>query len=186
MKDIAGKRVAILVADNFEQVEMTEPRKALDQAGVATFIVSPAKGEVKGANHDKPGDSFKVDQSLDEARESDYDALLIPGGVMSPDELRTKPQAVNLVKAFFSSGKPIFAICHGPWMLVEAGIVKGKQFTSYPSIKTDLKNAGANWIDQEVVVDQGIVTSRNPKDIPAFNMKIVEELGEGIHRRRAA
>ncbi len=186
MKDIAGKKVAILVADNFEQIEMTEPRKALDQAGVATFIVSTAKGEVKGINHDKPGDMFKVDKSVDDAKESDFDALLIPGGTMSPDELRSTPSAVAFVKAFYKSGKPIFAICHGPWLLEEAGAVRGRKITSWPAIKTDMQNAGAEWVDQEVVVDDGIVTSRSPKDIPAFNNKMLEELGEGVHNRRAA
>lgn len=186
MKDIAGKKVAILVADNFEQVEMTGPRKALDQSGVATFIVSPAKGEVKGVNHDQPGDEFKVDVPLDEARESDYDAILIPGGLMSPDQLRSTPKAVEFVKGFFKSGKPIFAICHGPWLLVEAGIAKGMKLTSWPAIQTDLKNAGADWVDAEVVTEEGVVTSRKPDDIPAFNEKILEELAEGKHQRHAA
>ena len=186
MKDVTGKKVAILVADNFEQVEMTEPRKALDQAGVATFIVSTADGQVQGANHDEKADKFKVDVKVDEAREAEYDALLIPGGVMSPDELRATPKAVELVKAFFKSGKPIFAICHGPWMLAEADVIGGKTMTSYPSIQTDIKNAGAHWVDKEVVVDEGVVTSRSPKDIPAFNDKMLEELGEGRHQRHAA
>ncbi len=186
MKDVAGKKVAILVADNFEQVEMTDPRKALDQAGVATFIVSPAKGEVKGVNHDKPGDTFKVETPLDEAREADFDALLLPGGLMSPDELRSNPKAISLVRDFYKSGKPIFAICHGPWLLIEAGAVKDLNLTSWPAIKTDVKNAGGNWIDKEVVTEQGIVTSRKPDDIPAFNEKMLEELGEGKHQRHAA
>lgn len=186
MKDIAGKRVAILVADNFEQVEMTDPREALDKAGVATYIVSPADGKVKGVHHDKPGDEFKVDTPLDSASESDFDALLIPGGLMSPDELRANKKAVELVKAFYKSGKPIFAICHGPWLLIEAGIVTGKNITSYPNIKTDIVNAGGNWIDKEVVTEEGVVTSRSPDDIPAFNEKIIEELAEGLHQRHAA
>lgn len=186
MKDVAGKKVAILVADNFEQVEMTEPRKALDQAGVATFIVSPADGEVKGVNHDQPGDKFKVDVPLDSASEADFDAILIPGGLMSPDELRSNPKAVQLVRRFFESGKPIFSICHGPWVLLEAGAVKQKTITSWPAIQSDIKNAGANWVDKEVVVDEGIVTSRKPDDIPAFNAKMLEELGEGLHKRKIA
>ncbi len=186
MKDIAGKKVAILVADNFEQIEMTEPRKALDQAGVATFVVSTATTEVKSMNHDQAGEKFKVDQPLEGAEESDYDALLIPGGTMSPDELRGTPAAVAFVRAFFEAGKPIFAICHGPWLLEEAGVLKGRKVTSWPAIKTDMKNAGGNWVDEEVVVDDGIVTSRSPEDIPAFNNKMLEELGEGIHHRRAA
>lgn len=183
---VTGKKVAILVADHFEQVEMTEPRKALDQAGVATFIVSPAQGEVQGVNHDKPGDKFKVEVSLDEAREGDFDALLIPGGVMSPDTLRATPKAVELVKAFYNAGKPIFAICHGPWLLIEAGLTKGRTLTSYNSIKTDMINSGANWVDKEVATEQGIVTSRSPDDIPAFNRKMLEELSEGKHQRSAA
>lgn len=186
MKDIAGKRVAILVADNFEQVEMTEPREALDKAGVATYIVSPAAGEVKGVHHDEPGDKFKVDTPLDSASESNFDALLIPGGLMSPDELRANKKAIELVKAFYKSGKPIFAICHGPWLLIEAGIVTGKNITSYPNIKTDITNAGGNWVDKEVVTEEGVVTSRSPDDIPAFNDKIIEELAEGLHQRHAA
>lgn len=186
MKDLNGKKVAILVAENFEQIEMTDPRKALDQAGVATFIVSPADGQVQGVNHDKPADKFKVDIPLDQAKETDFDGLLIPGGVMSPDTLRSTPAAVKLVQDFFKSGKPIFSICHGPWVLIEAGITDGKRMTSYNSIKTDMMNSGANWVDEEVVTDQGIVTSRNPKDIPAFNDKMLEELGEGIHQRKAA
>jgi protease I len=186
MKDLTGKKVAILVADNFEQVEMTGPRKALDQAGVATFIVSPTKGEVKGVHHDQPGDKFKVDMPLADAKQTEFDALLIPGGLMSPDQLRQDPKAVSLVKDFVSSGKPIFAICHGPWLLEEANAVKGRTMTSWPGIKTDLKNSGANWVDQEVVVDHGIVTSRSPKDIPAFNTKMLEELSEGKHERQAA
>ncbi len=186
MKDIAGKKVAILVADNFEQIEMTGPRKALDQAGVATFIVSTANGEVKGMNHDKAGDNFKVDRPLNQADEKDFDALLIPGGTMSPDELRNTPAAVEFVKAFYKSGKPIFSICHGPWLLIEAGAVEGRRIASWPAIKTDIKNAGGTWIDEEVVVDAGIVTSRNPDDIPAFNHKMLEELAEGIHERVTA
>jgi protease I len=186
MKEVTGKKVAILVADNFEQVEMTEPRKALDQAGVATYIVSPAEGQVQGVNHDKPADKFKVDVPVGQARESDFDALLIPGGVMSPDTLRATPEAVKLVQDFYKTGKPIFAICHGPWLLIEAGITKEKEMTSYSSIKTDMINSGARWVDKEVVVDQGIVTSRNPDDIPDFNEKVLEELGEGLHEREAA
>jgi protease I len=186
MKDIAGKKVAILVADNFEQVEMTDPRKALDQAGVATFIVSPANGEVKGVHHDQPGDTFKVDVPLEQAKESDFDALLVPGGLMSPDQLRSNKMAVSLVRKFYESGKPVFSICHGPWLLVEAGAAKGKKLTSWPAIQTDMKNAGANWVDQEVVVDEGVVTSRSPDDIPAFNNKMLEELGEGLHKRKIA
>jgi len=186
MKDVAGKKVAILVADNFEQIELTSPRKALDQAGVVTMIVSPADGQVQGVNHDEKADTFKVDVPLDQADASNFDALLIPGGVMSPDTLRMKPRAVKLVQDFYKSGKPIFAICHGPWLLAEAGIARGADLTSYPSLKTDLINAGAHWEDKEVVTDDGVVTSRSPKDLEAFNGKILEELAEGIHQRQAA
>jgi len=183
MKDLKGKRVAILVADNFEQVEMTEPRKALSGAGVSTFLVSPVKGEVKGVHHDKPGDKFKVDVPLDDAHADQFDMLMLPGGLMSPDALRMEDKAVRLVEEFYRSGKPIAAICHGPWLLVEAGIAAGTRLTSWPAIKTDMRNAGAEWEDSEVVVDQGIVTSRSPKDIPAFNSKMLEELSEGVHAR---
>jgi protease I len=159
-EQLGGKRVAILITDGFEQVEMTEPRKALDQAGAKTAIVSPAQGQVKGWQHTKWGDSFPVDIPLDTANPNDYDALLLPGGVMNPDKLRMLPKAVQFVKAFFDAKKPVAAICHGPWLLAEAGVARGRTLTSYSSIKTDLKNAGANWIDQPVVEDNGLVTSR--------------------------
>jgi protease I len=183
-QQLNGKRVAILVADGFEQVEMTDPKRALDQAGAKSTIVSPAKGEVKGWNHTEWGDTFKVDVALDKADANDYDALLLPGGVMNPDKLRMNKQAVQFVRAFFDAGKPVAAICHGPWTLIEAGVAGGRTMTSYPSIQTDLKNAGATWVDQEVVVDNGLVTSRNPNDIPAFNRKMVEEFAEGVHAQR--
>ncbi len=179
---LSGKRVAILVADGFEQVEMTDPRKALDEAGAGTDLVSPAKAKVKGWQHTEWGDEFDVDVPLDRANPGEYDALLLPGGVMNPDKLRAIPKAVEFVKAFFEAHKPVAAICHGPWMLVEAGVVRGRTVTSFGSIKTDLKNAGANWVDREVVVDQGLVTSRKPDDIPAFNRKMIEEFAEGQHQ----
>jgi protease I len=185
-QQLNGKRVAILVADGFEQVELTGPKQALELAGAATKIVSPAKGQVKGWNHTEWGDQFPVDLPLEQARPDDFDALLLPGGVMNPDKLRANKQAVQFVKAFVDSGKPIAAICHGPWTLIEAGAVRGRKMTSYASIQTDLKNAGANWVDQEVVSDQGIVTSRKPDDIPAFNLKMIEEFAEGIHDRQRA
>jgi protease I len=181
---LEGKKVAILVADGFEQVELTEPRAALEQAGAQTQIVSPAKGQVKGWNHTEWGDPFPVDVPLSQARPDQYDALLLPGGVMNPDKLRMNPQAVQFVKAFFDAGKPVAAICHGPWTLIEAGAVSGRTLTSYESLQTDLKNAGARWVDQEVVTDNGLVTSRKPDDIPAFNRKMVEEFAEGVHRAR--
>jgi len=185
-QQLSGKRVAILVADGFEQVEMTEPKQALELAGATTQIVSPAKGQVKGWNHTEWGDQFSVDLPLEQARPDDFDALLLPGGVMNPDKLRANKQAVQFVKSFVDSGKPIAAICHGPWTLIEAGAVRGRKMTSYESIQTDLKNAGANWVDQEVVSDQGIVTSRKPDDIPAFNLKMIEEFAEGAHDRQRA
>ncbi|WP_295376317.1 type 1 glutamine amidotransferase domain-containing protein [uncultured Pseudacidovorax sp.] len=171
LKDL---KVAILVADGFEQVEMTEPRKALDQAGAKTQIVSPMKGQVQGWNHHDKADKFPVDVALDGAKVADFDALLLPGGVVNPDALRLEPKAIALVKAFADEGKPIAAICHGPWTLIDAGAVKGKQMTSWPSLKNDLSNAGARWVDQEAVVDGQLLTSRNPKDIPAFNREMVK------------
>jgi protease I len=185
-QQLNGKRVAILVTDGFEQVELTEPRQALDQAGARTQIVSPAKGQVKGWNHTEWGDQFPVDLPLEQARPDDFDALLLPGGVMNPDKLRMNKQAVQFVKSFFDAGKPVAAICHGPWTLIEAGVVRGRKLTSYESIQTDLKNAGANWVDQEVVTDNGLVTSRKPDDIPAFNRKMIEEFAEGRHERQRA
>jgi protease I len=183
-QQLSGKRIAILVADGFEQVEMTEPKQALDQAGATTQIVSPAKGKVKGWQHTEWGDQFPVDLPLEQARADDFDALLLPGGVMNPDKLRMNKQAVQFVRSFFDAGKPVAAICHGPWTLIEAGVVKGRTMTSYASIQTDLKNAGANWVDQEVVIDNGLVTSRKPDDIPAFNRKMIEEFAEGHHDRQ--
>ena len=181
MAKLDGKRVAILVADGFEQVEMTGPRKALEEAGAQTKLVSPAKGEVQGWNHFSPADRFKVDVPLEQASAGDFDALMLPGGVANPDQLRMNPKAVQFVRSFFEEGKPIGVICHGPWTLIEAGVVEDRTLTSWPSLKTDLENAGAKWVDQEVVVDRGLVSSRNPKDIAAFNRKIVEEFAEGAH-----
>ncbi len=179
MNDLKDKRVAILVADGFEQVEMTEPRKALEEAGAKTELVSPAKKEVQGWNHQDKADKFRVDVELEAADSGDYDALLLPGGVMNPDQLRTIPKAVEFVKSFFQQGKPVAAICHGPWMLVEADVVHGRAVTSWPSVKTDLRNAGAKWLDMEVVTDHGLVTSRKPDDIPAFNRKMIEAFADG-------
>lgn len=175
------KKVALLVTDGFEQVELTEPRKALDDAGATTTLVSPAKGNVQGMNHADKADTFDVDVPLDSANPDDYDALVLPGGVANPDALRTNDKAVRFVKAFFEAGKPVAAICHGPWTLIEAGVVRGRQVTSWPSLKTDLRNAGADWVDEEVVTDQGLVTSRKPDDLPAFNRKMIEEIAEGKH-----
>jgi protease I len=171
-QDLHGIKVAILVENGFEQVELTEPRKALDDAGAETMIVSP-QSEVNGWNHTEWGDRFRVDVSLDDARADDFDALLLPGGVMNPDKLRMNPNAMALVRAFFESGKPVAAICHGPWSVIEAGAARGRKIASWPSIKTDLRNAGAEWIDQEVVVDGNLVSSRKPADIPAFNREMI-------------
>jgi protease I len=181
-----GLSVAILVTDGFEQTELELPRQALDAAGAETEVVSPKGPRVKGWNHTMWGDELAVDQPLDEADPKDYDALLLPGGVMNPDSLRTQPQAVAFVKAFFASGKPIAAICHGPWTLVEAGAVKGRVMTSWPSLKTDLQNAGAEWVDQEVVVDENLVTSRKPDDIPAFNREMIKLFSGSAAANRAA
>ena len=178
-----GKTVAILVAEGFEQSELVAPRKALEQAGAETSIVSPAEGEVQGWNHFDKGDRFNVDETVDEAKAEDFDALLLPGGVANPDQLRMNPKAVRFVKEFIESGKPVGVICHGPWTLIEAGVVKGRTITSSPSLKTDLINAGAKWVDQEVVTDKGLVSSRKPADIPAFSRKLIEEIGEGQHAR---
>ncbi len=180
-QQLSGKTVAILVADGFEQVEMTKPRDALRAAGANTMLISPAKNQVKAVQHDQPGDTFPVELPLSQADAADYDALLLPGGVANPDTLRMNPEAVDFVRAFFSAGKPIAAICHGPWTLIEVGAARGRTMTSWPSLQTDLRNAGANWVDQEVCTDRGLVTSRKPDDIPAFNQKMIEEFGEGNH-----
>ncbi len=185
MPTLNGRKVAILVADGFEQVEMTEPRKALQDAGADTRIVSPAQGQVQGWNHHDKADKFTVDVKLDQAQADQFDALLLPGGVANPDQLRTLPAAVEFVRSFVKAGKPIAVICHGPWTLVEAGAVKGRKMTSWPSLKTDLANAGAQWVDQEVVVDDGVVSSRKPADLPAFNRRMVEEFAKGAAERRA-
>ena len=183
---LAGRKIAILVADGFEQSEMVEPRNALKNAGAEPLIVSPAKGKVMGWKDKDWGDTFPVDIAIDSANPDDFDGLLLPGGVMNPDKLRANMKAVQFVRDFFAAGKPVAAICHGPWTLVEAGVVRGRKMTSYNSIRTDLINAGADWVDQEVVVDQGLVTSRQPSDIPAFNKKMIEEFVEGIHHRTMA
>lgn len=179
-----GKKVAILVADGFEQIELTEPKQALEEAGAETEVVSPNKDWVKGWNRTDWGDEFVVNAPLAAAKAENYDALLLPGGVMNPDKLRRNKQALQFVKAFFEAGKPVAAICHGPWTLIDAGVVKGRKLTSYESIQADLKNAGAEWTDQEVVVDNGLVTSRKPDDLPAFNRKMIEEFAEGKHQQQ--
>lgn len=184
--ELSGKKIAILVEDGFEQVELTSPKQALEAAGAQTHIISPKADKVKGWEHTEWGKEFPVDVGIDQVNANNYDALLLPGGVMNPDKLRTNKTAVQFVRSFFDQGKPVAAICHGPWMLVEADVVEGRTMTSYPSIQTDLKNAGANWVDQEVVVDRGLVTSRKPDDLLAFNRKLVEEVGEGQHEHQRA
>lgn len=184
--NLSGKRIAILVENGFEQSELMEPRKALDQAGATTQVVSPVEGQVRGWKEREWGESVPVDLALERADPHDFDALLLPGGVMSPDKLRTNQKAVAFVEAFFQSRKPVAAICHGPWTIVEADAVKGRTLTSWPSLQTDIRNAGGKWVDQEVVVDNGLVTSRQPADLPAFNARMVEEFAEGEHRAQHA
>jgi len=177
-----GKRVAILATNGFEQSELLEPRRALDEAGAKTQIVSPERGQIKGWNHTNWGQEVTVDLTLDAADPRTFDALVLPGGVMNPDKLRMIPAAVHFVREFFAARKPVAAICHGPWLLVEAGAARGRTLTSWPSLQTDIRNAGGTWVDQAVVIDNGVVTSRKPDDIPLFNAKIIEEFAEGRHR----
>jgi protease I len=174
MENLKGVKVAILVADGFEQVELTEPRKALDEGGARTEVVSPKSDKVRGWKFTEWGDDVAVDKPLEQARANDYDALLLPGGVMNPDNLRMQPKAVEFVKAFFNDGKPVAAICHAPWTIIEAGAARGRRIASWPSLKTDLKNAGAEWVDQAVVIDGNLVSSRKPDDLPAFNRETIE------------
>lgn len=182
---IDGKRVAILATNGFEQAELLEPKRALEDAGATTTVVSLEGGEIKGWNQKNWGESVPVDKTVDECSADDFDALMLPGGVMNPDKLRMDQRAVEFVRGFFEQGKPVGAICHGPWLLVEADVVQNRRMTSWPSLKTDLRNAGANWEDSECVVDDGLVTSRKPGDIPAFNSKLIEEIGEGKHAHNA-
>ncbi|HUA24763.1 MAG TPA: type 1 glutamine amidotransferase domain-containing protein [Steroidobacteraceae bacterium] len=186
MATLNGMRVAILAAEGFETAELTEPRKALQDAGAETRVVSPAKGEVQGWKHFDKGERIRVDVPLEQADAAEFDALLLPGGVANPDQLRMMPRAVQFVRAFFETGKPVAAICHGPWTLIDAGVVRGRTLTSWPSLKTDLLNAGAVWVDREVCVDHGLVSSRKPADIPAFNQKMIEEFAGGRQAREAA
>jgi protease I len=183
---LQGMKVAILVTDGFEQVELTEPRKALDQAGADTKVVSPKGDEVRGWNFTDWGQSLPVDLKLDDTRPQDFDALLLPGGVINPDKLRMIPAAVQFVKAFFDAGKPVAAICHGPWMIVEADKARGHRMTSWPSVRTDLRNAGAEVVDQDAVVDGNLVTSRKPDDIPAFSREMIKLFAGARGRRQAA
>jgi protease I len=180
-QNLKGVRVAILATDGFEQSELLEPRRALDEAGARTEVVSLKSGEIKGWNHKEWGETVAIDKTVDSVDAQNYDALLLPGGVMNPDSLRMDAKAVAFVKAFFDAKKPVGAICHGPWMLVEAGAVKGRTLTSWPSLKTDIQNAGGRWVDQEAAVDGNLVTSRNPKDIPAFNREIAKLFATAQH-----
>jgi protease I len=180
-QQLAGRRVAALVTHGFERSELLEPKRALEAAGATVGIIAPEPGTVRSwTNHDW-GPPEQVTRTLDDAEPIDYDALLLPGGVMSPDALRTDPRAVALVRSLFDDGKPIAAICHGPWTLIDAGVAYGLRLTSWPSLRTDLSNAGAQWVDAEVVVDRGVVSSRRPADLPAFNRKMIEEFAEGRH-----
>jgi protease I len=183
--NLKGKKIAILATDGFEQAELLEPRKALDETGAKTEVISPKDGKIKGWNMKDWGESVKVDKVLANANPNEYDALVLPGGVMNPDHLRMDPSAVNFVRQFVSTGKTVGAICHGPWTLIEAGAVSGRKVTSWPSLKTDLKNAGAHWVDAEVVTDGQFVTSRKPDDLPAFNRAVIESVAKGVQRAAA-
>lgn len=176
-----GKKVAILVADGFEQVEMTKPREALEEAGAETKIVSLKSGQIQGMRHADKGDKFDVDLTVADARPEEFDALMIPGGLFNPDALRSNKDALEFARHFFRESKPVAAICHGPQVLISADLVRGRKMTSWPAIQADMRNAGARWVDEEVVVDNGLVTSRKPDDIPAFNQKMIEEFWEGRH-----
>lgn len=185
--DLNGKRIAFMVAqEGVEQVELTEPWEAVERAGGKPELIAPEEGEVQAYEHLDKARRFHVDKTLDQARPEEYDGLVLPGGVANPDQLRTMPAAIDFERRFFSEGKPVGVICHGPWTLVEADLVRGRKLTSWPSLKTDIRNAGGEWVDEEVVVDQGLVSSRKPDDLPAFCEKIVEEFAEGTHEVAAA
>ena len=181
MAKLNGKTVAILTENGFEEVELTSPKKALEDAGATVHVVSPQKDKVKAWNHDHWTIELPVDKNVSDAKAEDYDALMLPGGVLNPDKLRRNKEAVEFAKDFLETGKPVAAICHGPQLLIETGLLEDRDMTSYPSVQTDLKNAGANWHDREVIVDNGLVTSRSPDDLEAFNEKMIEEIAEGIH-----
>ena len=183
---LSGKKVAFLATDGVEQSELSQPWDAVKAQGAEVVLVSLESGEIQGMEHDKKGKTFKVDKTIDQASASDFDGLVLPGGVSNPDTLRTNEKAVEFVRDFFKQKKPVSSICHGPWMLVEADVLKGRTITSWPSLKTDIKNAGATWVDKEVCVDQGLTTSGNPDDLEAFCRKTVEELCEGKHEKQAA
>lgn len=181
---LLNKHIAILSAEGFEQVELTEPKRALEDAGAHVSVVSLKAGEIQGMNHADKGDKVPVDITLDKADPEDFDALMLPGGLINPDTLRSEPKALDFVRTFFLTGKPVAAICHGPQVLISAGVLKGRKLTSWPAIQDDVRNAGAQWVDSEVFVDNGLVTSRKPDDIPAFNKKMIEEFAEGAHAKQ--
>jgi protease I len=185
--ELSGKKIAFLMAnEGVEQVELVKPLETVREAGAEAEILAPEAGEVQAFNHLDKGDTFPVDTVVGEADAASYDALVLPGGVANPDQLRTKEEALRFVRSFFEAGKPVGVICHGPWTLIDAGVVEGRTLTSWPSLKTDLRNAGANWVDEEVHVDQGLVSSRKPDDLPAFDAKIIEEFAEGVHEGQRA
>jgi protease I len=182
--NLNGKRVAIVATDMVEEAELVEPRKALEDAGAATELISLQSGTIQGVNHHEKANTHEVDRVIEDVNAADYDAILIPGGVANPDRLRTEPPVVDFVRCFYDDGKPIASICHGPWLLVEADVVRDLTLTSWPSLQTDIRNAGGTWVDEQVTVDDGVVTSRKPDDILAFNEKMIEEFAEGIHSRK--
>jgi protease I len=180
--ELQGKRIAFLVAnEGIEQVELVEPRRAVEAAGAESVLIAPEAGVAQAFNHLDKADQFDVDVTAADASADEYDGLVLPGGVANPDNLRMEPAAVQFVRAFFEAGKPVGAICHAPWILIEAGVIDGRKVTSFPSLQTDIRNAGGEWVDEQVVTDSGLVTSRKPDDIPAFNSKLVEEFAEGVH-----
>jgi len=186
MKKLLDKKIAFLATDGFEQVELTQPWEALENEGAELHLVSLEEGKIQGFNHTDKGDEFDVDKVVGDVSASDYHGLVLPGGVHNPDSLRINEDAMKFVTEFFEQKKPVSAICHGPWALVETGVVKGRKVTSWPSLKTDIENAGGTWVDEEVVVDNGLTTSRNPDDLPAFCSKTIEEMREGKHSKQAA
>jgi len=186
MANLNGKKIAILATDGVEAVELTEPKKALENEGATVDVVSLKAGQIKAFNHDEPGPSIKVDKEIGQVKAEDYDNLVLPGGVANPDKLRTHPEVIQFIKRFVDDGKGVAAICHGAWTLIEAGVVRGRVLTSWPSLKTDITNAGGTWVDKEVVTDKGLITSRNPDDLPAFNKEIIAEFSHGVPLRIAS